>query len=264
MCCRRWTTLRLHTTLPGAIADKWWRVAASQETSTRCKQWKRSKWLGYISPVTGVLKSRTWYNSSQHYNKLWFYNIACRTNFGFSWITHVLKENQVTYLGGIITKEAKGHAEVEQRIAATMATWKKCICSSKMPDAQYGGNSLYIIVWFVQNFCMAWKRWNFRLLYSHNWKHIRSKVYEKFSIWNPHSLIEETRTPKSIAEHGKLVKADATKHRLSCGISDSVLLKNAKNWQVTVTFSALELLTLWDKSALEEIRQHHIHQHADD
>ena len=124
-CCRRWTRLRLHTTLPGAIADKWWRVAASQETSTRRKQWKRSKWLGYISPVTGVLKSRTWYNSSQHYNKLWFYNIACRANFGFSWITHVPKENQVTYLGGIITKEAKGHAEVEQRIAATMATWKK-------------------------------------------------------------------------------------------------------------------------------------------
>ena len=60
--------------------------------------------------------------------------------------THVPKENQVIYLGGIITKEAKGHAEVEQRIAATMATWKKCICSSKMPDAQYGGNSLYIIV----------------------------------------------------------------------------------------------------------------------
>ena len=39
--------------------------------------------------------------------------------------THVPKENQVTYLGGIITKEAKGHAEVEQRITATMATWKK-------------------------------------------------------------------------------------------------------------------------------------------
>ena len=39
--------------------------------------------------------------------------------------THVPKENQVTYLGGIITKEAKGHAEVEQRITATMVTWKK-------------------------------------------------------------------------------------------------------------------------------------------
>ena len=39
--------------------------------------------------------------------------------------THVPKENQVTYLAGIITKEAKGHAEVEQRIAAIMATWKK-------------------------------------------------------------------------------------------------------------------------------------------
>ena len=24
-CCRRWTTLRLNTTLPGAITDKWWR-----------------------------------------------------------------------------------------------------------------------------------------------------------------------------------------------------------------------------------------------
>ncbi len=30
----------------------------------------------------------------------------------------------VTYLGGIITREARGHVEVEQRIAATMATWK--------------------------------------------------------------------------------------------------------------------------------------------
>ena len=31
-CCRRWTTLRLNTTLPGAITDKWWRMAASQES----------------------------------------------------------------------------------------------------------------------------------------------------------------------------------------------------------------------------------------
>ena len=39
--------------------------------------------------------------------------------------TPVPKENQVTYLGGIITREARGHVEVEQRIAATMATWKR-------------------------------------------------------------------------------------------------------------------------------------------
>ena len=39
--------------------------------------------------------------------------------------TYIPRENQITYLGDIIIKAAKGHTEVEQRIAATMATWKK-------------------------------------------------------------------------------------------------------------------------------------------
>ena len=86
----RWTTLRLHTTLPGAITDKWWRVAASQETWTRRKQWKRSKWLGYISPVAKVFKSRTWYNSDQHYNKLDYYStireVCCHRSNRVDWL----------------------------------------------------------------------------------------------------------------------------------------------------------------------------------
>ena len=65
-------------------------MAASQETWTRRKQWKRSKWLGYISPVTKVFKSRTWYNSNQHYNKLDYYStireVCCHRSNSFDWL----------------------------------------------------------------------------------------------------------------------------------------------------------------------------------
>ena len=114
----------------GGCGAKWleekWKIA-------RCcgaKHMFKSKWKehGMLGPLFEV---RMWKNCTPRGAKrIWNSNLPTTPAPDRFW-TSVPKEIKSLPLGGIVTREEKGHAEVEQRIAATMVTWNERTCFSK-------------------------------------------------------------------------------------------------------------------------------------
>ena len=96
------------------------------------------------------------------------------------------------------------------------------------------------------------------MLCSQNWKHVRSKVYEKLFCMNPpfrdrNSNAEVCRRTREACESRSNPTQSCVEHLTMyyrrMHETDS---SHSPHW------------SYWDKSALKENRQHHIPQHADD
>ena len=193
----------------GGCGAKWleekWKIA-------RCcgaKHIFKSKWKEH-SMLGPLFEVRMWKNCTPRGAKrIWNSNLPTTPAPDRFW-TSVPKEIKSLPLGGIVTREEKGHAEVEQRIAATMVTWNERTCFSKarcpirwkliIYDSMIRSKLMYGGGTFA---CFARKTGNMS----------DQRFTKNCFVWTPHFGIE-TRTPKSVVEPGKLVKVEATQPSL--------------------------------------------------